>query len=260
MEPNRTAAAPGAATAGRRATSGAGPAGAHGNRLRPSNGHPVAHAMGGDGLRFRRNVLAENARVDRSGRLAGATSCAARRAGCRRQDRLATSGNGRLQRASQKGGSDEVSPNPTDGGRPGTRHHILVDRRGVPLAVALSGANVPNAHLLEFLLDDVPPLRRPRGHSRRRPDKLHADKACDSRKSRASCRVRRIVPRIARRGVESSERLGQHRWVVEGTFAWIHLCRPLTVRYERRTDIHRGFLTLAAAPVCGRALGLGGRV
>jgi transposase len=118
----------------------------------------------------------------------------------------------------------------------------------------VSAANVPDAAMLEPLLDIVPPIAQPIGRSRFRPDKLHGDKAYDSRRSRASCRARSIVPRIARRGIESSERLGCYRWVVERSFAWVHRFRRLVIRYERRADIHRGFLTLAAIAVCIRFL------
>jgi transposase len=168
---------------------------------------------------------------------------------------LVASGDGRLQRRSEKGGCDKVGPNPTDRGRPGTKHHLVVDAQGIPLVVHLSGANVPDARLLETLLDGVPPIKQPIGRSRRRPQKLHADKAYDSRKSRAACRSRGIIPRIARRGIESSERLGRYRWVVERTFAWMHRFRRLVIRYERRADIHLGFLTLGAALVCHQFLG-----
>ena len=66
------------------------------------------------------------------------------------------------------------------------------------------------------------------------------------------CRGRGIVPRIARRGVESSERLGRHRWVVERTLAWLARFRRLTVRYERRLDILLAFHLLAASLICLR--------
>lgn len=56
--------------------------------------------------------------------------------------------------------------------------------------------------------------------------------------------------RIARRGVESKERLGIHRWVVERTFAWLHRFRRLAVRYERRSDIHQAFLSLGCIFIC----------
>ena len=126
----------------------------------------------------------------------------------------------------------------------------MVDRNGIPLACLLSGAN-RNDHLrLEAVLDAIPPIRRPRGRPRRRPAKLHADKAYDYPVSRRACRKRSIKARIARRGIESSQRLGRHRWVVERTLAWLGRFRRLAIRYERRADIHQAFLTLACAVIC----------
>ena len=61
-----------------------------------------------------------------------------------------------------------------------------------------------------------------------------------------------IQPRIARRGVEGREHLGRWRWVVERTLGWLHRFRRLRIRYERRADIHQGFLSLACAIVCLR--------
>jgi transposase len=59
---------------------------------------------------------------------------------------------------------------------------------------------------------------------------------------------------IARRGIESSEKLGRHRWVVERGFAWLHAIKRLRTRYERRADIHLGLLELACALICYRQL------
>jgi transposase len=59
-------------------------------------------------------------------------------------------------------------------------------------------------------------------------------------------RRRGIKSRIARRGIESSERLGRHRWVVERTLAWLDRYRRLAVRYERRADIHEAFFCIWA--------------
>ena len=99
-------------------------------------------------------------------------------------------------------------------------------------------------------------LRHPRVHPAaadgrpRRPAKLHADKGYDYDRCRAACWVRGIVPRIARRGIESSQRLGRHRWVVERTHAWMARYRRLVVRYEEREDIHLAFVVLACALIC----------
>jgi transposase len=67
-------------------------------------------------------------------------------------------------------------------------------------------------------------------------------------------RARGIVPRIARRGIDSSERLGRHRWKVERTMAWLARFRRIAVRHERRADVHLAFSTLAAALICARQI------
>ena len=101
--------------------------------------------------------------------------------------------------------------------------------------------------VFEQLLDAVPPIRQRRGRPRRRPARLHADKGYDFPKCRRALSRRRIKVRIARRGVESSERLGRHRWVVERTLSWLSGFRRLRVRYERRLDIHDAFVRLGCA-------------
>ncbi|WP_347138682.1 transposase [Paracoccus sp. SSK6] len=57
-------------------------------------------------------------------------------------------------------------------------------------------------------------------------------------------------PRIVRRGMDSSERLGRQRWVVERTLAWLNRFRRLAIRYERRADIHEAFGILGCALIC----------
>jgi hypothetical protein len=42
--------------------------------------------------------------------------------------------------------------------------------------------------------------------------------------------------RIARKGVESSQRLGRHRWIVEACLAWLQRHRRLIRRYDRRAE------------------------
>jgi transposase len=126
-----------------------------------------------------------------------------------------------------------------------------VDRRGVPLAIWLTAANVHDAEVFEALIEAVEPVQRPgRGRPRCRPGKLHADKASDCRRCRRYLRRRGIRCRIARKGVDSSERLGRHRWVVERTFAWLDRFRRLTVRYERDADQHLALLDLGCALIC----------
>ena len=154
-------------------------------------------------------------------------------------------------------GGEATGPNPVGRGKPGSKIHLLVDRQGVPLAVLLSGANVHDSKLLEPLVDAVQPIRRPvgqPGRPRKRPAKLHADKGYAYPAKRQALRARGITPRIARKGVESSERLGCVRWVVERSLSWIVAFRRLALRYDRHAAAVLGFLHLACALIALRFL------
>lgn len=98
---------------------------------------------------------------------------------------------------------------------------MLSDRTGLLLAVGVSAANTHDSLGLQPLVRAIPAVRSRRGLRHRRPDKLHADKGYDYPHLRAWLRDRRITPCIARRGVDTSARLGRHRWQVESTIAWL---------------------------------------
>ncbi len=104
------------------------------------------------------------------------------------------------------------------------------------------------------MVDGITPVRQPVGRPRQRPGKLHGDKGYDYPEKRKALRARGIAPRIARKGVESSERLGRYRWIVERSLAWLLGFRRLGVLYERRTEILAGLLHLACSLICLRFL------
>ena len=123
--------------------------------------------------------------------------------------------------------------------------------------MGLSAANTHDSMLLEPMVDAVPAIKGPGGRPgrpRKRPAKLHGDKGYDYPRCRRALRARGITPRIARRGIESSQRLGRHRYVVERSLAWLVGYRRLQVRYERRADIVLGFMQLACALICLNSL------
>ena len=111
----------------------------------------------------------------------------------------------------------------------------------------MTAANVADTTMLEALVDDLPAIRMPSGRRRRRPGKLHGDKGYDAGGNRRLLRRRGITPRIARRGIESSERLGRYRWKAERTIAWLLGCRRLRVRYERSDARYYTFVLLACS-------------
>ncbi|WP_434092791.1 IS5 family transposase [Streptomyces clavifer] len=153
-------------------------------------------------------------------------------------------------RAARRG--PQSGPSPVDRARPGSKHHILVDGQGIPLAVSLTGGNRNDVTQLMPLLAKIPSGPGLVGRPRRRPDALFGDRGYDHDKYRRLVWARGIKPVIARRGVAHGSGLGVHRWVVERTIAWFHGFRRLRVRWERRDDIHEAFLGLATCLITHR--------
>jgi transposase len=58
----------------------------------------------------------------------------------------------------------------------------------------------------------------------------------------------------SRRGIESSDRLGRHRWVVGRAVSWLSGCRRLHRRYERKPEHFLAFVGIAATLICHRRL------
>jgi transposase len=147
-----------------------------------------------------------------------------------------------------------TGPNPVDRGKTGSKIHVLSDRGGLPLSVAVSAANTHDSHALKPLVLAIPAIKSWRGPRRRKPGKLHADKAYDQAELRSWLRARGIAVRIARKGIESSEKLGKHRWVIERSVAWLFGYHRLSVRYDRYANHFCAFLTLAATLTCFKKL------
>ena len=246
---NRPAAAAGEGEAERRTAAGSGSCGIDRDLVRAAQRDSLGDAAARDGMWQRDDLLATTPGMATRRRLGASAPGSSRGVGTRRRHRLEPCRGGLRHGGGEKGGA-ATGPNPTDKGKPGSKHHLLVDRQGIPLTVRLTAANVHDSQVLEELLDGVLPIPGPRGRPRRRPAKLHADKGYDYPRCRRSCRSRGIKPRIARRGIEPKDRLGRHRWVVERTHAWRAQFRRLRIRDERRADIHLAFLHLACSLIC----------
>ena len=115
------------------------------------------------------------------------------------------------------GGGEKTGPNPTDRRKPGTKHHLVTDASGIPLAVTITGSNVHDLRELLPAVDAIPEVAGKVGHPRKRPDELYADRAYDSEPHREKLRHRHIDPKIAHRGTPHGSGLGIYRWVVERT-------------------------------------------
>lgn len=72
-----------------------------------------------------------------------------------------------------------TGPSPVDRARTGSKHHLLVDADGAPLAVALTGGNRNDITQLLPLVDGITPVKGKVGRPRQRPDRIVADRGYD---------------------------------------------------------------------------------
>jgi len=151
-----------------------------------------------------------------------------------------------------RSGGERTGASPVDRGENGSKHHLIVDAEGIPLAVKVTGGHRHDVTQLIPLVDSLPPIAGKVGRPIRRPKEVFADRAYDSDPHRDQLRARGIEPMIAERNTEHGSGLGIFRWVVERTISWLHQFRRLRIRYERRADIHMAFPTLGCILICRR--------
>ncbi|WP_406257290.1 IS5 family transposase [Streptomyces chartreusis] len=151
-------------------------------------------------------------------------------------------------------GGEHTGPSPVDRGKPGSKMHVLSDANGLPLVVGVSAANVHDSEGLKPMVAGIQTQHDPHRGRHFKPKRLHADKAYDIPHLRKWLWGKHIGVRIARKGIESSERLGRRRWVIERTISWLSGYRRLSPRYERHPRNYLAFLGLAAALCCYKRL------
>jgi transposase len=136
----------------------------------------------------------------------------------------------------------------------GSKHHLIVDAKGVPLASELTGANRHDVTQLLPLVESIPPIRGTVGAPLRKPKRVMGDRAYDSQGHRMKLSCRAIATDIARRNTPHGSGLGVFRWFVEQSLALMHQFKRLRVRDDRDDLVHEAFMTLASAIMCWRRL------
>ncbi|MFJ3091416.1 IS5 family transposase [Streptomyces sp. NPDC086838] len=153
----------------------------------------------------------------------------------------------------ETGGAD-TGPSPVDRRKTGGKHHLICDGRGTPLKVITTAANVNDVTQTLALVDGSPPVAGRPGRPRRRPEALLGDKGYDSNAHRDALCRRRILPVLSRKGSQNIKGIGKLRYVVEQTVVLLHHFKRLAVRWERRTELHDAFISLACSLIRYRRL------
>jgi putative transposase len=150
--------------------------------------------------------------------------------------------------------------NPTDRGKLGTKRSLLTDGRGVPLGLALAGANKNDHKLMRATVEAIP-IERPEP-TPERPQGLCLDKGYDYDEPRALAAEFGFTLHLRTRGEEiQAKRTADskaRRWVVERTHSWLNRFRRLLIRWEKRPDTYIGMLHFAPGLITWRHASLPG--
>jgi putative transposase len=147
-------------------------------------------------------------------------------------------------------GGDATGANPTDRGKRGTKRSMRCEGHGLPLAVVVAGANVPDMKLAASTLDA---LIMP---TPTRPAQWCLDKGYDYDLARDAAMVRGHTLHLRTRGEERLDAASRdplrrpRRWVVERLHSWLTHSRRLVVRWEKLAQTSTAFVHLACALLC----------
>jgi transposase len=142
------------------------------------------------------------------------------------------------------------------GEKKGTKRHLLVDGRGVPLSIVVTGANRHDVSQLELVLDVIIYVR-----PLELEQNLCADKGYSGEPAQQAMIDRNYIPHVKQRGEEIREKkenplFKARRWVVEVSHSWFNRFRKLLVRYEKLTDTYMALLHMAAAIIAFKKVGV----
>src|SRR5215510_4467616 len=158
-------------------------------------------------------------------------------------------------------GGEKTGPNPTDRAKRGVKRSLLTEGHGVPLGLALDGANRNDMKLVRCTLESIV-VERPEPTTEQ-PQGMCLDKGYDYDEVRAILSEFGFTTHIRSRGEEAKElarEAGQRarRWVVERSHSWMNRFRRILVRWEKKPEHYIAFLHFACALIAFRAAGLFG--
>jgi transposase len=168
----------------------------------------------------------------------------------------------------------KTGPNPTDRAKKGTKRSLLTEGRGVPLGVAVAGANVPDYQLTEETLESIP-LSRPEPRVPSTPAAPAAGQEqglcldagyfaeeiyelldrwgypAHIRPLGSESGVREMTP-----GERQEAGIQARRWVVERTHSWLNRFRGLLIRWCKKPENYLAMLHFACALITYRVSAL----
>jgi len=154
-------------------------------------------------------------------------------------------------------GGEEAGRNPTDRGKQGSKIHLLVDEKGAPLALHVTGANEHDKWSADDLIVSIV-VERP--DPEEVEQHLCADKGYDYEDvhqvvaeeryiSHIKHRRRRNEPVVEECPIPGELRYPARRWVVERTLGWLTKRRSLRARWCKKRENWIALIQFACAHI-----------
>ena len=136
---------------------------------------------------------------------------------------------------------------------------MLSEADGVPVGLAVDGANRHDMKLVRATVDSMPVSRPEPGPEQ--PQGLCLDKGYDYAEVRDMAAEFGFTAHVRSRGEEAKAIKREagfkaRRWVVERTHSWLNRFRRILIRWDKSPDNYIAFLHFACALITLRAAGL----
>lgn len=148
-------------------------------------------------------------------------------------------------------GGESTGPNPTDRAKRGTKRSLQTEAAGIPISIAVAGANVHDKRLLE------PTLSYREEFGPNVPADVEENLCLDKGYHYPDVpelveEIYQYTAHIRARGEEASalrRKAGKkaRRWVVERTHGWLNRFRRILIRWEKKTENYFALLQFACA-------------
>jgi len=153
-------------------------------------------------------------------------------------------------------GGQATGASPTDRGKRGTKRSLLVEAKGVPLAIEVGPAQRHEVKLLAATLGGVV-IQRPEP-GQEKPQNLCLDKGYAGEPVQEIVAQRGYQAHVADKANAKKKRKRKggrrkaRRWVVEVAHSWLNRFRRLLVRWEKKRSNYLSMIYFACAIICWR--------
>ena len=149
-------------------------------------------------------------------------------------------------------GGKKTGKNPTDRAERGVKRSLLVDGNGIPIGLAVDGANRNDMKMARATLESIPADAARPQPDQDNPQNLCLDKGYDFDEVREIAKEFQFTAHIPVRGEEAQKikrkaRAKARRWVVERTHSWMNRFRGILIRWSKKPENYIAMLHMAFA-------------